>query len=100
MLKGNGPKVALLDLGAKKNIARSLNERGCQVTIYPALTSAEEILGDNPDGIMLSNGPGDPKECTSIIKEIKNFMTLMYRSLPSVLDISLWLLQQAETPIR
>ena len=55
VLKGNGPKVALLDLGAKKNIARSLNERGCQVTIYPALTSAEEILGDNPDGIMLSN---------------------------------------------
>ncbi len=70
VLKGNGPKVAL-DLGAKKNIARSLNERGCQVTIYPALTSAEEILGDNPDGIMLSNGPGDPKECTFIIKEIK-----------------------------
>ena len=71
VLKGNGPKVALLDLGAKRNIARSLNERGCQVTIYPALTPAEEILGDNPDGIMLSNGPGDPKECTSIIKEIK-----------------------------
>ena len=63
VLKGNGPKVALLDLGAKRNIARSLNERGCQVTIYPALTPAEEILGDNPDGIMLSNGPGDPKEC-------------------------------------
>ena len=75
VLKGNGPKVALLDLGAKKNIARSLNERGCQVTIYPALTSAEEILGDNPDGIMLSNGPGDPKECTSIIKEIKKLAT-------------------------
>ena len=71
VLKGNGPKVALLDLGAKKNIARSLNERGCQVTIYPALTSAEEILGDNPDGIMLSNGPGDPKECKEIIAEIK-----------------------------
>ena len=49
VLKGNGPKVALLDLGAKRNIARSLNERGCQVTIYPALTPAEEILGDNPD---------------------------------------------------
>ena len=46
MLKGNGPKVALLDLGAKRNIARSLNERGCEVTVYPALTSAEEILGD------------------------------------------------------
>ena len=60
-----------MDFGAKRNIARSLNERGCQVTIYPALTTAEEILKDNPDGIMLSNGPGDPKECTSIIKEVK-----------------------------
>ena len=64
-------KVALMDFGAKRNIARSLNKRGCQVTIYPALTPAEEILGDHPDGIMLSNGPGDPKECTSIIKEVK-----------------------------
>ena len=71
VLEGNGPKVALMDFGAKKNIARSLNERGCQVTVYPALTTAEEILADHPDGIMLSNGPGDPKECTSIIEEIK-----------------------------
>ena len=71
ILKGNGPKVALMDFGAKENIAKSLNERGCEVTIYPALTTAEEILGGNPDGIMLSNGPGDPKECTSIIKEVK-----------------------------
>ena len=71
VLKGEGFKVALLDLGAKNNIARSLNERGCEVTIYPALTTAEEILAANPDGIMLSNGPGDPKECVSIIKEIK-----------------------------
>ncbi len=69
--KGKGPKVALLDLGAKKNIARSLHNRGCQVTIYPAWTKAEEILAAKPDGIMLSNGPGDPKECTSIIEEIK-----------------------------
>ena len=60
-----------MDFGAKHNIARSLNERGCQVTVYPALTTAEEILADKPDGIMLSNGPGDPKECTSIIAEIK-----------------------------
>lgn len=69
--KGRGPKVALLDLGAKKNMIRSLINRGCQVTIYPALTTAEEILAAEPDGIMLSNGPGDPKECTSIIEEIK-----------------------------
>ena len=62
VLKGNG---------AKENIAKSLNERGCEVTIYPAATPAEEILKSNPDGIMLSNGPGDPKECVSIIKEVK-----------------------------
>ncbi len=71
VLSGNGPKVALLDLGTKRNIARSLNKRGCEVTVYPALTTAEEILASKPDGIMLSNGPGDPKECTSIIEEIK-----------------------------
>lgn len=66
-----GKKVALLDLGAKRNIARSLAERGCDVTVYPAFTKAEEILADGPDGIMLSNGPGDPKECNSIIEEIR-----------------------------
>ena len=71
VLPGDGYKVALLDLGAKRNIARSLNNRGCEVTIYPSFTSAEEIISSNPDGIMLSNGPGDPKECTSIIKEIR-----------------------------
>ena len=71
VLKGNGPKVALLDFGAKEHIAKSLNKRGCEVTIYPAATPAEEILKSNPDGIMLSNGPGDPKECVSIIKEVK-----------------------------
>ena len=70
-LNGKGKKVALLDLGAKKNIADSLAARGCDVTVYPAGTSAEAILADAPDGIMLSNGPGDPKECTGIIAEIK-----------------------------
>lgn len=71
VLPGDGYKVALMDFGAKRNIARSLNERGCEVTVYPALTTAEEILEGKPDGIMLSNGPGDPKECSSIIEEIK-----------------------------
>ena len=71
VLPGKGPKVALMDFGAKKNIARSLNNRGCEVTVYPAYTKAEEILESNPDGIMLSNGPGDPKECVEIIEEIK-----------------------------
>ena len=70
-LTGKGLKVALLDLGAKKNIADSLVARGCDVTIYPFDTSAEEILRDKPDGIMLSNGPGDPKDCRGVIAEIK-----------------------------
>lgn len=71
VLEGSGKKVALLDFGAKRNIARSLNERGCQVTVYPAHTTAEEIIASKPDGIMLSNGPGDPETCESIIEEIK-----------------------------
>ena len=70
-LNGKGLKVALMDFGAKDNIAHSLAARGCEVTVYPALTSAEEILSSGADGIMLSNGPGDPKECTSIIQELK-----------------------------
>jgi len=70
-LNGSGKKVALLDFGAKGNIRTALVQRGCDVTVYPAFTKAEEIIADKPDGIMLSNGPGDPKECTSIIDEIK-----------------------------
>lgn len=71
VLPGKGAKVALLDFGAKQNIAHSLHARGCEVTIYPAFTKAEEILADNPDGIMLSNGPGDPKDCGAIIEELR-----------------------------
>ena len=70
-LNGQGLKVALLDLGAKDNIAKSLAARGCEVTVYPAGTKAQEIIDGEPDGIMLSNGPGDPKECTDVIAEIK-----------------------------
>lgn len=70
-LNGKGLKVALLDVGAKRNIANSLAARGCDVTVYPYNTTAEEILAGNPDGIMLSNGPGDPKDCVSVIEEVK-----------------------------
>ena len=59
------------DLGAKANIAASLNKRGCEVTVYPADTSAETILQANPDGIMLSNGPGDPSTCMEIISQVR-----------------------------
>ena len=71
VLSGTGKRVALMDFGAKNNIAQSLNNRGCEVTVYPAHTTAEEILSTNPDGIMLSNGPGDPETCVSIIEEIR-----------------------------
>jgi len=53
-------KVALLDLGVKRNITRCLNERGCDVKVFPMHTSLEEMLAYQPDGFMLSNGPGDP----------------------------------------
>lgn len=64
-------KVALMDYGLKRNIVKSLAKRGCEVTVYPAFTKAEEVLGSKPDGVMLSNGPGDPKECRDIIEEVR-----------------------------
>ena len=64
-------KVALYDFGYKRNIRNELVKRGCEVVVLPATTSAEELKAMHIDGIMLSNGPGDPAECTSIIKEIK-----------------------------
>ncbi len=64
-------KVAILDVGTKYNIARCLLKRGCEVTIFPARTKAEDIFAMNPDGIMITNGPGDPKECVDVIEELK-----------------------------
>ncbi len=63
--------VVLMDFGAKRNICRELVKRGCNVTVVPGGTGADEILAMNPDGIMLSNGPGDPAENTQIIAELK-----------------------------
>ena len=62
--------VALWDFGAKRNIARELVKRGCDVTIFPSAATADEILALKPDGIMLSNGPGDPAENTAVIREL------------------------------
>ena len=69
--EGEGFKVAVIDLGAKKNIIRELTKRGCDVTVYPSYTKAETILEAKPDGIMLTNGPGDPKTNVGVIEEIK-----------------------------
>ena len=63
-------KVVLWDFGAKANIARELCKRGCEIITVPYDTSAKEIIDINPDGIMLSNGPGDPSDNTKIIQEI------------------------------
>jgi len=66
--------VALLDYGEKRNIVRELNKRGCTVTIYPYDTSAEEILAAGHDGVMLSNGPGDPAENVYCIEQIEKML--------------------------
>ena len=67
-------RVSLLDYGAKRNIVRELQKRGCTVTVLPASTSAEEILAADPDGVMLSNGPGDPAENTYQIEQIRKLL--------------------------
>lgn len=67
-------RVALVDYGAKRNIIRSLTGRGCAVTVVPAATPAEEILALSPDGVMLSNGPGDPAENTFAIAQIAKLL--------------------------
>jgi len=72
--EGKGFKVALVDLGIKQNIIRSLLSRDCDVYVFPAWAKAEEILAINPDGIMLSNGPGDPKDCEDVISTIKELI--------------------------
>lgn len=66
--------VTLIDYGAKRNIARKLAKRGCEVRVVPSTTTAAEILSEKPDGIMLSNGPGDPAENVQCIEEIKKMI--------------------------
>ncbi|WP_168199587.1 glutamine-hydrolyzing carbamoyl-phosphate synthase small subunit [Pantoea sp. CCBC3-3-1] len=66
--------VVAYDYGVKRNILRMLVDRGCRLTVVPAQTSAEEVLKLNPDGIFLSNGPGDPEPCDYAISAIKSFL--------------------------
>lgn len=66
--------VVAYDFGAKKNILRMLVERGCKLTVVPAQTPAEDVLAMNPDGVFLSNGPGDPEPCDYAIKSIQTFL--------------------------
>lgn len=66
--------VVLIDYGTKKNIVRELNKRGCNVAVVPYNTKADDILSLDPDGIMLSNGPGDPEENVEAIEELKKLV--------------------------
>ena len=66
--------VVAYDFGVKRNILRMLVDRGCKLTVVPAQTSAADVLALNPDGIFLSNGPGDPAPCTYAIDAIKTLL--------------------------
>jgi carbamoyl-phosphate synthase small subunit len=68
--------VVAYDFGVKRNILRLLANRGCRVTVVPATTSAADVLAMNPNGIFLSNGPGDPEPCTYAITAIKEILTI------------------------
>lgn len=67
-------KVVAYDYGVKRNILRMLADRGCELTVVPAQTPASEVLAMNPDGIFLSNGPGDPEPCDYAIAAIKEIL--------------------------
>ncbi|MFM8771997.1 MAG: glutamine-hydrolyzing carbamoyl-phosphate synthase small subunit [Candidatus Kapaibacterium sp.] len=73
---GNGPRkrVVALDFGVKRNILRRLHHFGCDVTVVPATTAAEQILSMEPDGVFLSNGPGDPAAVTIAIETVKGLL--------------------------
>lgn len=71
---GDGYKIVLIDYGKKENIVRELNRRGCDVTVVPFDTSVEEIFNLSPDGVMVSNGPGDP---TSVEETIPNIAAII-----------------------
>jgi len=67
--------VVAYDFGVKRNILRMLAERGCRITVVPAMTAAADVLAMEPDGVLLSNGPGDPEPCDYAIKATQQFLT-------------------------
>lgn len=72
MCPGTGFNIALIDFGVKENIIRELTKRKCQVTVFPYNVSAEEVKKYNPDGIVLSNGPGNPEDMVEAIKLVQD----------------------------
>ena len=73
-VEGNGPHVAVLDLGMKRNILNSLAKRGCKLTVFPAHSTADDIMSHKPDAVFLSNGPGNPKDNPEVIKTVKDLL--------------------------
>ncbi|MCD8914574.1 carbamoyl phosphate synthase small subunit [Staphylococcus simulans] len=71
---GSDLSVVLVDFGKKQNIVRELNARGCNVTVVPYNTSADTIISMSPDGVMLSNGPGDPEDVPEAVEMIKGIL--------------------------
>ncbi len=73
-LDGDGLHIAVMDFGIKQNIIDSFQRRGCSITVFPAFTRASDILACEPDGIFLSNGPGDPKDLKAVIEEVRKLV--------------------------
>jgi carbamoyl-phosphate synthase small subunit len=76
-IDGSGKKVTILDLGTKTNIVNSFKKRNCMVTILPAFSTIGEIMDTDPDCLFLSNGPGDPKDLTEVIENVKGIIGKM-----------------------
>lgn len=83
-IPGSGPLIAVLDFGVKRNILRNLQERGFRIMVFPAGSTPEEILRQQPSGMVLSNGPGDPSELSEVVASVRQ----LYHKLP-VLGICL-----------
>lgn len=74
VFEGLGYKIALVDLGVKNNIVRSLKKRDCKVYLFPSDAKAKDIMAVEPDGVVFSNGPGDPKDCVDTIETIRELL--------------------------
>jgi len=73
-IAGKGTHIAFIDMGAKRGLLRDFKARGCKITVFPAFSTAAEILAVNPDAVFLSNGPGDPKDVPEIIETVKQIV--------------------------
>lgn len=89
----------LWDFGAKENIRRELAKRGCEVIVIPARTSADDIIKLKPDGIMLSNGPGDPADNVEIIEQMARLCTSGIPIFGICWVISCWLYHREHKPL-